>query len=426
MSQKVEKPTLSGQKIKTRKRDEKEKYDPSGFRDTVVQGLNEAGNLELVSKYLDSAGSKLNYRGYADALFDILFAGGLLAPGGSIIKDAKPGKESCSNICVFAAEDTVESLKGFHEVFVKLIRRYKYLEKSFDEELRKLLLFLRGFSELERKKIAMMIGLCISSNLAGAQCLSNLFDEHLVKDGLALEFATVLFATVLQERDMAHLSGALKKAGLDSRLLELIPINKRTSENFAAHFMDAGLKQVVEFQKVQQSTNMKKELLKALDTMIKDEEPVKELIVLVQEQMKKHAITEQEAVVLVWSRIMNSVEWNKKEEVVADQALKHLKHYTSLLAALTKSGKSQMALLNKVQDYCYANMAFMKVFQKIVFLFYKMDVLSEDVILKWYEDPAATTKGKSIFLEQMKKFVEWLKNAEEESDDEEEEDEEEK
>lgn len=79
MSQKAEKPVLSGQRIKTRKRDEKEKYDPTGFRDAVIQGLDKAGNdLEAVSKYLDAAGSKLDYRRYGEALFDILIAGGLL------------------------------------------------------------------------------------------------------------------------------------------------------------------------------------------------------------------------------------------------------------------------------------------------------------------------------------------------------------
>ncbi len=59
--------------------DEKEKYDPTGFRDAVVQGLNEAGtDLEQVSKFLDKAGSQLDYRRYAETLLDILFAGGIL------------------------------------------------------------------------------------------------------------------------------------------------------------------------------------------------------------------------------------------------------------------------------------------------------------------------------------------------------------
>ena len=40
------------------------------------------------------------------------------------------------------------------------------------------------------------------------------------------------------------------------------------------------------------------------------------------------------------------------------------------------------------------------------------DVLSEDSIIKWYKG-AHSSKGKSVFLEQMKKMVEWLQSAEE-------------
>ncbi len=102
-------------------------------------------------------------------------------------------------------------------------------------------------------------------------------------------------------------------------------------------------------------------------------------------------------------------------------------------------GQSELVLLLKIQEYCYDNIHFMKSFSKIVVLFYKgthvshlisvfminyrqgkiwcvshstADVLSEETILKWYKD-AHAAKGKSVFLEQMKKFVEWLQNAEE-------------
>ena len=79
MSQKTERPVLSGQRIKTRKRDEREKYDPTGFRDAVIAGLEKTeGDLEQISKYLDIAGNKLDYRRYGEVLFDILIAGGLL------------------------------------------------------------------------------------------------------------------------------------------------------------------------------------------------------------------------------------------------------------------------------------------------------------------------------------------------------------
>jgi len=68
---------------------------------------------------------------------------------------------------------------------------------------------------------------------------------------------------------------------------------------------------------------------------------------------------------------MNSVEWNKKEELVAEQALKHLKQYAPLLGALTASARSQVALIVKIQEYCYDNMNFLKVFSRIIVLFYK-------------------------------------------------------
>lgn len=59
--------------------DEKEKFEPTVFRDTIVQGLNEAGgDPDAVAKFLDVNGSRLDYRRYADTLFDILIAGSML------------------------------------------------------------------------------------------------------------------------------------------------------------------------------------------------------------------------------------------------------------------------------------------------------------------------------------------------------------
>ena len=79
MSQKAPLPSLTGHRLKTRKRDEKKQYDPLGFRDAVLEGLEAAGeDLEAASKFLDSAGSKLDYRRYGEALVEILVAGGLL------------------------------------------------------------------------------------------------------------------------------------------------------------------------------------------------------------------------------------------------------------------------------------------------------------------------------------------------------------
>lgn len=59
--------------------DEKERFDPTHFQESIVQGLNQSGtDLEAVAKFLDASGAKLDYRRYAETLFDILVAGGML------------------------------------------------------------------------------------------------------------------------------------------------------------------------------------------------------------------------------------------------------------------------------------------------------------------------------------------------------------
>ncbi len=75
--------------------DEKEKFEPTVFRDTIVQGLNEAGgDLDAVAKFLDVTGSKLDYRRYADTLFDILMAGSML---GEKVQNLVHNLECCLN-----------------------------------------------------------------------------------------------------------------------------------------------------------------------------------------------------------------------------------------------------------------------------------------------------------------------------------------
>ncbi|OAD60877.1 Insulin-degrading enzyme [Eufriesea mexicana] len=408
MSQKIEKPILSGQRIKTRKRDEKEKYDPMGFRDAILLGLEKAGNdLDAISKYLDTAGSKLDYRRYGEDLFDILIAGGLLVPGGSIAQDGdKPVKTTA---CVFEQPEDMESMRNFEQVFIKLMRRYKYLEKMFEEEMKKVLVFMKGFTPKERIKLARMTALWISNGSVPPTVLSVLINEHLVKDNLALDFLLEVFVTWRQEKGLPSLMTALKKGNIEGRLMEFVPPNKRTEEYFRSVFEAVGLADIVKLHKAQASQEAKRDLQQLLLDDLADNRPMKDIILDLKEMAQKSGIPEHEVIV------MGQAEWNKKEELVADQALKHLKVYNPLFDAFTTTARSELALILKVQEFCYENMNFMKVFQRIVLLFYKIDVISEEVILKWYKE-GHSVKGKMLFLDQMKKFIEWLQNAEEESE----------
>uniref|UniRef100_A0A8C8M274 W2 domain-containing protein n=1 Tax=Oncorhynchus tshawytscha TaxID=74940 RepID=A0A8C8M274_ONCTS len=380
-NQKQQKPTLTGQRFKTRKRDEKERFDPTQFQESIVQGLNQTGSdLEAVAKFLDASGAKLDYRRYAETLFDILVAGGMLGD----------------------------------------VTSYFYLEKGFEEEIKKLLLFLKGFTESERNKLAMLTGILLANGNISAAVIGSLFNENVVKEGVSAAFAVKLFKSWIYERDINAVAVALRKVSMDNRLMELFPANKRSCEHFSKYFTDAGLKELSDFARNQEAIGSRKELQKELQEMMARGDNFKDIIAYVREEMKKTSISEQLMIGIVWSSVMSCVEWNKKEELVCEQSIKHLKQYSPLLKAFTSQGASEIILLVKIQEYCYDNIHFMKAFQKIVVLLYKADVLSEEAILKWYAE-AHVAKGKSVFLEQMKKFVEWLKNAEEESESEDEE-----
>jgi hypothetical protein len=418
MSLKAQKPTLTGQRIKTRKRDEKERYDPTTFRDQIVAGLNETNeDLELVSKFLIQSGSKLDFRRYAEALFDVLITGGLLAPGGAIVTD---NNAVASKLCVFETEADVESMRNITLVLERMIRQYKYLEKSLDDEMSKVLMFMKGFTDVQRTRLTTATYLMISSGLISPACLSQIINEHLVKDGLALEFAHNFFSTWLKDKDFASLLTSLKKAEIDGKLMELFPVNKRTIENFESHFGD--LEAIVEYQRSLYARNASKELKAKMKKLFQNEASSKEMVQAIKECGEKNHLDNGEITLLLWSSMMK-LEWNKKEDLLAEQTFAHLKKYAPVFISFATTHQIELQLLQKVQEYCYDNMNFMKLFQKMVTLLYKMDVLSEDVIITWYKT-GHIPKGKSVFLQQMEKMVEWFANAEEESSEEEEEEEE--
>jgi hypothetical protein len=420
MSQKTQKPTLTGQRIKTRKRDEKEKYDPSNFRDLIVTGLNEVNtDIEKASKFLIQTGSKLDYRRYAEALFDVLITGGILAPGGTVVVD----NATIAELCIFNTDEDVNSMRNITQMFERITRQYKYLEKSLDDEMKKVLMFMKGFTDLQRTRLVTATYLMITSGLITPSCLNQILNEHLTKDGTALEFACKLFSLWIEEKDINSLVSYLKKAEIDGRLIDLFPAHRQTLEFFNTHFENAGLEAIVRYQKNLQARHATKDLKARLKSMFSDddESDVIEVIAVVKEFAEKQDLKDAELCLLVWTSMMTSIEWSKKDDLLDQQAIARIRKYSQALQIFATNPKIELALLQKVQEYCYDNIDFVPLFQKIVMLLYKTDVISEDTIIIWYKS-GHVAKGKNVFLAQMEKMIKWLMSAEEESSEEDEED----
>lgn len=369
------------------------------------------------------------------------------APGGSIVKNSDPNKPSKTDLCLFSiSENNLTDIKNFAQVIHKLIRRYLYLEKILDDEIKKLLLFLKGFSPEIRKKLASFVAILISIGQIPATVLVSAVQESTVKDGIALQFLIDVLKTWLTEKDATSVWSTLKKSGVDNRIITFLPANKQSFEYVEAAFSKEGLGPLLELQKAGQSSIIKKKLQSEIQTLIAEKASMKDITALIKESMTKNRLAEHEMIVIIWNTVMSANEWSKKEDLIGDQAIKYLRQYVSLFNAFTTTPKSSLLLMNRIQEYCYENMNFLKIFSKIILLFYKgefgsfsgcfcfaqiaitdrslspallstADVLDEDTIIKWYRE-SHSSKGKSVFLDQMKKFIDWLEHAEEEDSEE--------
>lgn len=62
----------------------------------------------------------------------------MTVPGGVLSDDGAENTPVSTEVCVFGAPDeSLETLKKYAQVFTRLMRRYKYLEKMFFEEMKK-------------------------------------------------------------------------------------------------------------------------------------------------------------------------------------------------------------------------------------------------------------------------------------------------
>ena len=122
-------------------------------------------------------------------------------------------------MCVFTCEASIDEMKRHVQIIRNLTRRYKYLTKTFEESMVKILKFLKGFKTEERTRLAVFSGLILAEGLVAGTILSSLLNEHLVKEGVALAFVTKCFKSWLTEKDITSVGQVLRKAKMDFKLL---------------------------------------------------------------------------------------------------------------------------------------------------------------------------------------------------------------
>lgn len=436
MSSKNAKPVLTGQRLKFRKRDLKEKHDANGFRDEIVEGLIDAdGDFEKAKDYLDKKGSQIDYRSYADSLFDVLIAGGLLAPGGGLQPLNTDEGEQINPLSVFYLANDDVVLKKHSELIVRdLLRRYKYLQVCLEDSMTKILKFVKGFEAEHTIKLAKAYAFYLSYDILTPKPLEGLLNDGGVKNGSSLNFITAMFQIWFKNDKSGNITSALRKASLANRIMEFFPSSKRTPEFFMEHCKAAGnLEEFIAFQQAQISTEVKAQLSSEISEMIlAGDVPHSVMISRMEEVSPRINLSSIELASTAWECIMGVIDWSKKSDLIAEQSIRHIRTHLALLKQFTNPSTpavdkkaqeardkqhqlAQEGLMNTIQTYCYNQQIFLKIFSKICLLLYKAEVLEEDAVLAWYRT-SSSSKGRSVFLEQMKEMVEWLENADEEEE----------
>jgi len=408
------KPSLQGVRIKARKGAVKAqaKHEPTVFKDQVYKHLEAIppGDYDAVANKLIQAGSTLEFLKYADALFDILFVGGLLQPGGLYL-DAE-GPTSPFSLFQIKASAEPDEIKKFVEVLNKLTRRYKYLQKPLeDSSLPTLLQYVNKWEQAQRDRFAATIGLILAQGLASAACLQSLTRDHLVKNDISVNVLTAILRAYIAETSMDHLAGALKKGGIKD-LLTFFPPNRRSDAILDSHFRGAGLPQVADWWTRKQNALIKEAVSKVIKDALEREDQPSDVIAAVRSVVEERPLPDSELVTSLWQGLMAQVDWSARPDQIEGLALREVSRFAPIIEPFCTGPKTEVTLINTVQTYCYEDTRIMKAFPQILKVLYNKDCVSDQAIIYWHQK-GSKPQGRQHFLKATEGLVKFLQEQEE-------------
>ncbi|TCD64170.1 hypothetical protein EIP91_004483 [Steccherinum ochraceum] len=420
------KPSLQGVRIKARKGAVKAhaKHEPSIFRDQLYKHLEtvQPGDFDGYTNKLVQAGSTLEFLKYADALFEILLVGGLLQPGGSFIDDGAP----LSPFSIVNAKEPVDvaEIKQYVDVFNKLIRRYKYLQRPLEEtSLPSLLQYINRWPDAQREKFAITAGLLLSQGLASASCLQSLTKDHLVKNDVSISVITIIFRSYMNEQSMDHLATSLRKGGIKD-LTAFFPPNKRDDKALEEHFRSAGLGQVADWWTKRQFASLKENVMKSTKELLAHESSHAEIVADIKAKQAEQPLPDSELIQCIWQALVSSIEWSARQDQNEALALREITGFCDVLEPFCNGAKTEVALINVVQVYCYEDTRIIKAFPQILKASPQrgetsLESCAElDSIIYWHQK-GSKAQGRQHFLNATQPLVKFLQEQDSEDEDDE-------
>lgn len=368
---------------------------------------------------LDKAGNSLDYRKYADQLFEILIVGGLLAPGGSFVDDNAPP----SPFSIFGAKsDSINDVRPYVDVIEKMVRRYKFLQKPLEEStLPGIIQYINRFEPEQVSKLGVATALAIQMGLVTAGTLAPLQKDHLSRGDLSLNFMTQVFRTYLADQSIEHLGSALRKAGVRDWLL-FFPQTKRSQPDVVSNYFRSeavNLPQVADYYTRRQNKELRDKTAADLAELVgSDDATTEEMLALLKERAQALRLSAEDFIPVVWEGAIRGIDSKAKQDQLELVVPKEVERIAPILEPWSTNPRSEIALINTIQLHCYADTRMLKSFANILKVLYNADVLSDQAILYWAQK-GAKPQGKQHFLKLADPLVKFIASQASDDDDDE-------
>ncbi|CAH1390887.1 unnamed protein product [Nezara viridula] len=103
-----------------------------------------------------------------------------------------------------------------------------------------------------------------------------------------------------------------------------------------------------------------------------------------------------------------------QDEFKWDGIAAKLKYFMPLLVNYIRNEEAMLDSLNAIEDVAEVHSDFEAVSLKLIHLLYNKDILSEDAILKWYNEPRMENEESKRLRKVVEPFIKWLKEADDE------------
>lgn len=245
--------------------------------------------------------------------------------------------------------------------------------------------------------------------------------DRLVENGQAGAFACAVFRAMAEASSVDKVISVLRLAKADEVLTELLPSRQRDPLEVSKYFAKAGLAELGAFI----NERSLKHVAVELTSMMAEEASCSDIAAVMKARQASYSISAASCVQMLYQAILGSISWSKRTEQHSSQFVNQFKAYGPTMTPHANSNKIQIDLINKIQVECSERNGLIKAFLPVVQALYQCDVIGEEAVTKWAKGGSGVTvvtKGRTVMLEEIQPFLNWLAEAEEEDEDDEDDD----